>query len=109
MDKNINPELIIENNTLIKCNSDAKHITIPDYVTSIGKGAFSNCKSLTCVTIPDSVTSIGAKAFYGCDSLTSVNIPDSVTSIDASAFEKSYKRKLTDLLDSIFGLPESKS
>ena len=54
--------------------------------TSIGKGAFYNCRSLTSVTILDSVTSIGERAFYNCDSLTSVTIPDSVTSIGSSAF-----------------------
>ena len=61
-------------------------ITIPDSVTSIGRGAFSGCTGLTSITIPDSVTSIGENAFYGCTGLTSVTIPDSVTSIDVNAF-----------------------
>ena len=46
--------------------------TIPDSVTTIGKGAFYYCGSLTSVTIPDSVNTIGEKAFYECSSLTSV-------------------------------------
>ena len=61
-------------------------MTIPNSVTSIGKGAFSNCKSLTSVTIPGSVTRIGVGAFASCTSLTSVTIPDSVTSINNGAF-----------------------
>ena len=60
--------------------------TIPDSVTSIGDGAFSDCDSLTSITIPDSVTSIGDNAFYFCTSLTSITIPDGVTSIGDYAF-----------------------
>ena len=62
-------------------------ITIPDSVTSIGDYAFRSCENLTSITIPDSVTSIGNYAFERCESLTSVTIPDSVTSIGSSAFE----------------------
>ena len=61
-------------------------ITIPDSVTSIGKRAFGNCKSLTSITIPDSVTFIGDETFINCESLTNITIPDSVTSIGDCAF-----------------------
>lgn len=61
-------------------------VVIPDGVTSIGSGAFSDCPGLTSVTIPDSVTSICAQAFCGCSGLTSITIPDSVTSIGTEAF-----------------------
>ena len=67
-------------------NNKITKLTIPDDVTSIGNGAFSDCKSLTSITIPDSVTSIGKDAFGGCESLTSITIPDSVTSIGEEAF-----------------------
>ena len=56
-------------------------------VTSIGKGAFSYCKS-TSINIPDSVTSIGTFAFYGCKSLTSIVIPNSVQFIGSYAFDQ---------------------
>ena len=61
-------------------------ITIPNSVTSIGRGAFYYCRSLTSVTIGNSVKSIGNYAFYYCDDLTSVTIPNSVTSIGDDAF-----------------------
>jgi len=55
--------------------SELISIIIPDGVTCIGKGAFSDCDSLTSIIIPDSVTSIGEWAFYGCTSLESIIIP----------------------------------
>ena len=61
-------------------------VVIPDYVTSIGKYAFSDCSGFASITIPDSVTSIGIGAFENCSGLTSIVIPDSVTSIGDSAF-----------------------
>ena len=62
-------------------------VVIPDYVTSIGKYAFSDCSGFASITIPDSVTSIGIGAFENCSGLTSIVILDSVTSIGDSAFE----------------------
>lgn len=78
-----------------------------DYsVTSIGRGAFWNCNSLTSINIPNSVTSIGEGAFYNCNSLTSpvynahlfaympssysgaYTIPEGIESIVGGAFAK---------------------
>ena len=73
-----------ESHTLIQ---GCKKSVIPDYVTSIGEGAFSNCTSLTSIEIPAKVTSIGDNAFEFCTSLTNINIPASVTSIGDNAFE----------------------
>ena len=42
-------------------------------VTSIGRGAFWDCRGLTSVTIPNSVTSIGKRAFERCSGLTTLN------------------------------------
>ena len=62
------------------------HYSIPENITKIIGGAFSECSGLTSVTIPNSVTSIGGHAFYYCSGLTSVTIPNSVTSIGDWAF-----------------------
>ena len=75
----------IGNGAFSECRS-LTSVDIPDGVTSIGGYAFASCYSLTSVTIPGSVTSIGNLAFASCDSLTSVTIPDSVTSIGNATF-----------------------
>lgn len=61
-------------------------ITIPEGITEIEEGVFSNCTWLRSVVIPSSVTSIGNQAFEGCSALTSITIPDTVTSIGEKAF-----------------------
>ena len=81
-------------------------VEIPNSVTSIGDGAFSECPnfetlSLDCenigswfsgitsiktLNIGDNVKTIGESAFRGCSGLTSVEIPASVTSIGENAF-----------------------
>ena len=72
---------------LLACNRVAMgDITIPNSVTSIGDGAFSECYGLTSVSIPNSVKSIGSFAFSGCYNLTSIYIPKSVIIIGENAF-----------------------
>ncbi len=78
--------LVIVNSILIDGETCSGDVVIPDSVTSIGGGAFYECRSLTSIVIPNSVTSIGGGAFSYCSSLTSVEIPDSVTNIGARAF-----------------------
>ena len=65
---------------------ESKNYKIPNNVTSIGGGAFSDCSSLTSITLPDSVTNVGNGAFSDCSSLTSITLPDGVISIESSAF-----------------------
>ena len=84
-DREING-LLIRNDTLLLCRSNAVSVTIPNNVTSIGTYAFYNCSSLTSITIPNCVTSIGGSAFSKCSSLNSISIPNSVTNIGSYAF-----------------------
>ncbi len=81
-------------------------VTIPDSVTSIGQGAFGWCTSLTNVTIPNSVTSIGDNAFWACTSLTTVTIPDSVTNIGYCAFNQCTSLTSVSLGNSVTSIRE---
>ena len=76
-------------NKAFHCCSELSAIHIPDSVTSIGDGAFSNC-GLTSIHIPDSVTCIGSYAFSCCINLTSIHIPDSLTCIGNRTFLDCY-------------------
>ena len=58
---------------------------IPDGVTEIGNGAFSECHGLTDIYLPNSITKIGDSAFDEC-SLTYITIPKNVKYIGEGAF-----------------------
>ena len=73
-----------------KCTS-LTTVTIPNSVTTIGDAAFAYCTGLTSFTIPNSVTTIGAYAFYDCSGLPSIMIPDSVKSIGIGAFARVHR------------------
>ncbi len=81
---------------LLGCSAQATYVTIPNSVKMIGKGAFSQCSSLSSIVIPNSVKMIGIGAFSHCSSLSSIVIPDSVTSIGYHAFE--YCTSLTNII-----------
>ena len=49
-----------------------KIVNADSLVSSVGKGAFTNCESLETVNMPG-VTKVGDCAFEGCRSLTSLN------------------------------------
>ena len=61
-------------------------VNIPTNVTSIGMGAFKDCRQVTAVMISSGVTSLGRGAFTGCSGLQSVSIPVGVTDIGDFAF-----------------------
>lgn len=60
-------------------------ITIPETVTSIGAGAFSNASSLVSITINAQISEIKADTFNGT-SLISITLPSSVKKIGDYAF-----------------------
>lgn len=61
---------------------------LPARVTSIGDGAFQNCKYMTTFTFEDGTgaLTIGAKAFSGCNALTALALREGVVSVGDGAF-----------------------
>jgi len=56
-------------------------VTLPPSVTTIRGCAFCNCTSLISVTLPPSLTTINSNIFSGCRSLVSVSLPPFTTTI----------------------------
>lgn len=67
-------------------NRYVTEVTIPNFVTSIGRSAFAGCPFLRSITIHDSVVSIGARAFADCSALRNVHIGSSVQKIENLTF-----------------------
>jgi len=63
-----------------------KEITLPDSISSIGRGAFSTCNYLTKITLPSAVTVINESTLYSCVALKEITMGESVESIGPMAF-----------------------
>ena len=61
-------------------------MTFGNSLTTIGKGAFEHCMSLTGADLPNSLTTISDRAFYYCYALTDLHIGSAVDSIGKDAF-----------------------
>ena len=91
-----NGRILVKDGKLIAfASAGLTEYSIPNYVTSIGEGAFMYCSNLKSVSIPDSVISIGKNAFYKCTGLTNVTLSDGITTIGYSAF--AWCSSLTDI------------
>ncbi|MCI5656745.1 MAG: leucine-rich repeat domain-containing protein [Candidatus Pseudoruminococcus sp.] len=84
-----------------------KKVKIEYGVTSIGTGAFSDCKNLHSISIPDSITEINGLAFYNCTELVNINLPDGISKIQTSTFETCSKLKSINIPDSVTNIKES--
>lgn len=71
-------------------------ISIPQTVTTIGQGAFSNCDELFSIEFPASVTSVASHVFLDCDKLTKVKCSEAMTSIPQSMFARC--KSLTEII-----------
>ena len=56
-------------------------VSLPQGLTCVADGAFSECAALTELLLPDTVTQIGWYAFSGCAALTEITVPGSVEEI----------------------------
>ena len=67
-------------------NKTLKTIDLPETVSTIGDNAFNNCVQLNAISIPKSVASIGVAAFKQCHSLSEVDLPGNITVIEKETF-----------------------
>ncbi|MBR6533930.1 MAG: leucine-rich repeat protein, partial [Clostridia bacterium] len=70
------------------------NVTVPNGMTKIQKGAFSECSTLKSVSLPNTLTSIGDDAFGGCERLNEINFPKGLRYIGKNAFSSTA---LTDV------------
>lgn len=80
---NCNGLVLTAENALLWGN---KNTIIPNSVTRIEDGAYSDCENLNVVDIPSQITSVGYGAFNGCTGLTQIILPENLSTIDLIAF-----------------------
>ena len=66
--------------------SDIKQLTIPEGITSIANGAFSNCAALTTLNFNAAACHIGDNAFTGCNNLSNIVLGEKVTTIPSNLY-----------------------
>ena len=99
---NCNALIETATNTLL---AGCKNTVIPNTVTAIGDGAFSNCR-FTSIQLPYGIKSIGSSAFESCIYLASLSIPASVESIGTSAFYNCQSLKSIAIPEGVFLIPQ---
>ena len=70
-------------------------ISLPQTVTELGKGAFSDCTELKSVKLSNGITEIPENAFSSCKALTSLQITSGITSIGDGAFSSSGLKSIS--------------
>ena len=78
-----------------------ENIAIPNSVKKIGDGAFEYCTSLKHITLPEKVDSLGSDVFRGCTSLESIRIPYGVEFIDMYTFKECGMLKEVSIPESV--------
>ncbi len=63
-----------------------RSVTFHDGVAAIAKNAFIHCENLSSIVLPAQLKFIGEYAFYNCKSIYSINIPKYVSEIGNYAF-----------------------
>lgn len=74
---------------------------LPNSLTTIGNGAFNNCKKLALPALPAEVDHIGERAFSYCGLLELTELPSRLTTIEAYAFSNCAALNLDKLPDSV--------
>lgn len=78
-----------------------KRIIVSKGITGIGEYAFHGCGNVTKITLPDTVTTLGKGCFQGCEKLKTLVVPKRVTRIPCAAFLNCYSLKSVQLSDGL--------
>ena len=70
-----------------------KNIILPDSLTEIGSGAFSECNNLTNIAFPKNLKYIGDQVFSYCSNLPYIYLPDGLEKIGFRTFENCSRLK----------------
>jgi hypothetical protein len=95
-----NSVTIIKNGAFSECTS-LVNVDIPNSLICLEDDAFSNCVSLKNINIPISLKNIGFNAFYGCSSLQSIDIPNGTEEIHVGAFSDCISLKRVHIPQSV--------
>lgn len=93
-------------------NPSLSEVVLPESLTIIGGGAFSECSNLSSINIPEGVEEIGVEAFRGCSSLPPFPWPKALKTVDISAFTdmmtplEEYTLEIPDSIEEIKGSVE---
>ena len=71
-----------------KDNETITSVVVPEYISSIGNGAFSNCVNLVEAKINTKETSVPWQLFKECISLKKVALPPFITYVGSDAFDQ---------------------
>ena len=93
LDIEVNPYIIIDGelmsaDTNLMLVDENGTLTVPENVTRIGEGSFSNVEGLKTIIIPGTVKTIGLNAFRNNATLERVIMLEGVESIEGSAFSR---------------------
>ena len=85
--ENQTQDLVIGGSVLLKCRSKEKELFIPENITYISDDAFSECTS-EIIHLPDSVTELEEGLFSQMHSLKKVTMSDKITYIPSQCFDE---------------------
>ncbi|MCI8577163.1 MAG: leucine-rich repeat domain-containing protein [Lachnospiraceae bacterium] len=97
----MNQDFHIEQGVLTAYTGRDECVTVPDWVHTIGEGAFKACVSLKRVVLPDHLHHIQASAFKGCRKLRDIQIPAEVSTIGDYAFHRCHSLESVTLPSSV--------
>lgn len=100
--KSIYHSMQIEDGVLSKFTINLKNISLPEGITTIGKGCFFDKKGIVSITLPGSLKKIRANAFLNCIGLEEITFQNSDVFLDSKAFRGCCNLKKVNLPDDTF-------